>query len=318
MAENSKIEWTDASWNPIVAVDRKTGKVGWHCEKVSEGCRNCYAAAINHRNLPGRGTGLPYTRSSRDKVRIEIHEKTLLAPLKWRKPRMVFVCSMSDLFAEFVSDEQIQAVFGLMSSCGQHTFQVLTKRPERMAEWFESNTLSECQAEFVVRTEGREWRTQCRGLDRLRDTSAINGSGGNSWPLPNVWLGCSVEGQEQADKRIPHLLRCPAAVRFLSCEPLLGPIDLFANDEHHELEEGFPEGGFLHTSDCPGFCDYACGGQEYEGKSIDWVIVGGESGHNARPMHPDWARSIRDKCQTAEVPFFFKKCGEWLHVQLDE
>lgn len=311
MAENSKIEWTDASWNPVVAIDNDTGKVGWHCEKVSPGCANCYAERMNMRNLPNRGTGLPYTRSSRDKVTIEIHEKTLIQPLKWRKPRKVFVGSQTDLFAPFVPFELIDQVFAVMVTGDRNTYQVLTKRPDRMSEYFETR-----RPDRDIDTLPPQWLHWCNDVqdETGRNLTTRYGRkdrfGRRFWPLDNIWLGCSVENQEQAEARIHHLLRCPAAVRFLSCEPLLGPVDLtrikvgewdcdaLAGQWWREMWSGSP--------DEPPEC------QHESGPGIDWVIVGGESGPDARPMHPDWARSIRDQCQASGVPFFFKQWGEFL------
>lgn len=216
--------------------------------------------------------------------KIKTHDDVLAAPLRWKKPSMVFVNSMSDLFHEAIPDQFIRMVFAVMSVCGQHTFQVLTKRPERMAAWFadDENSLSACQAELVA----SDWWCNVRphrtptNRGRIRDTSQINGTcrgvgDGNYWPLGNVWLGTSVENRD-ATTRIEHLRAVPAATRFLSCEPLLGQ---------------------LGTLDLAG---------------IHWVIVGGESGRGARPMHPDWAREIRDQCIPAGVAFFFKQWGAWM------
>ncbi len=269
----TNIEWTDVTWNPV------TG-----CSAVSPGCTHCYAATMTNRlqamgrkeysgllNAHGHFNGNVNTLTER-----------LAAPLRWRKPRMVFVNSMSDLFHENVPDSFIRMVFAVMSIAGQHTFQVLTKRAERMSQWFadEANSLSACQAELVA----SDWwcatqpdRTPTN-RNRVRDTSQINGTSrglgdGNYWPLGNVWLGVSAEDDGRARERIPHLLSCPASVWFVSAEPLLGPIS-------------------------------------YTGMfGVDWVIVGGESGPCARPLLPQWVRDIRDKCKTAIVPFFFKQWG---------
>lgn len=273
MAENSKIEWTDTTWNPV------TG-----CTPVSPGCTNCYAAqlaATRLKHLPAY-EGLATVNSRGQGVfngTIKLHEDKLILPLKWRKPRRIFVNSMSDLFHESVPFEFIDKVFAVMALCPQHTFQVLTKRPERMAEYTSGVGL-------VGGPEGR----------RVRIFNAADGLTVSDlryddvpWPLPNVWLGTSVENQETADQRIPHLQRCPAAVRFLSCEPLLSGVDIA-----YSCFNGADSFGEL-----PG---------------IHLVIVGGESGPNARPMHPDWARSLRDQCVNAGVPFFFKQWGEWVSM----
>jgi protein gp37 len=181
---------------------------------------------------------------------------------------MVFVNSMSDLFHTDVPEGFIARVFAVMEQADRHTFQVLTKRPARMARLVNS-------AEFMQRARLMAAFTPASGDERR-----IEG-----WPPPNIWLGTSVENQRWADIRVPHLLRTPAAVRFLSCEPLLGPVDLTAWLGTHREAVGEPSG------------------------SIEWVIVGGESGRNARPMHPDWARSLRDQCVATGVPFFFKQWG---------
>lgn len=269
MSDGTSIEWTDASWNPLRSRNGDTERVGWHCEHVSEGCRNCYAEAINRR----LGTGLDYKPSYRSDVGVFLDEKALLLPLKWRKPRRIFVCSMTDLFADFVTDEMIDKVFAVMALAPQHTFQVLTKRSARMRAYITSRRRDTVYSEMAV----------IRGVEGDHDLRI-------DWPLPNVWLGISAEDQKTADERIPDLLQTPAAVRFLSAEPLLGPMNLRGWETY----------------------DHGCAGEPGEViPRIDWVIVGGESGPHARPMHPDWARAIRDQCVAAGVPFFFKQWGHW-------
>ena len=267
MSDGTAIEWTDASWNPLRARNPVVERFGWHCEPVSEGCRNCYAAAFNRR----LGTGLDYKPGYRGSIEIYIDEKALLLPLKWKKPRRIFVCSMTDLFADFVTDEMIDRVFAVMALASQHQFQVLTKRSARMRAYCASRRHDTVYSEMAV----------IRGVEGTHDLRV-------DWPLPNVWLGVSAEDQKRADERLPHLISTPAAVRFISAEPLLGPLLL----QHSELIDGKVRNWL------------GAGG-------LDWVIVGGESGPNARPMHPDWARSLRDQCQAAGVPFFFKQHGEW-------
>jgi protein gp37 len=227
-----------------------------------------------------------------------IDEKVLLQPLHWRvgirdqgsevsRARRIFVQNQSDLFAEWVTDEMLDQAFAVMALCPQHIFQVLTKRPERMRAFIFSarNRLGEII--FV---------NALRGIGGL-DPEKWRHSSERPWPLPNVWLGVSVENQVAADKRIPLLLQTPAAKRFLSCEPLLGPINL-------DLAMFLP-------------CQTISGVEI--GNWPDWLIVGGESGPGARPMHPDWARSLRDQCAAAGIPFFFKQWGEWLPlVSADE
>jgi protein gp37 len=236
----SKIEWTDRTWNPV------TG-----CTKVSQGCKNCYAERLYER-FHGHGSF----------KNILMHSNRLDQPLHWKKPSMVFVNSMSDLFHEDVPFEFVDMCFMIMAEASTHTFQILTKRPERLLEYSKNNLLEDL------------------------------------WPLPNVWLGVSVEDQKAADERIPVLIKIPAAVRFLSCEPLLGPINLSIRFSSCSTIEA------LHSHPCTSI----------DKPFISWVICGGESGPGARPMHPEWARSLRDQCQAAGVPFFFKQWGEWVSV----
>lgn len=230
MSLNSSIEWTDTTWNPT------TG-----CDRVSIGCDHCYAQTLAKRlqamgNQRYQKDGDP--RTSGPGFGLTVHQDKLLEPYLWKRPKRVFVNSMSDLFHPDVPTEFIHAVFDVMADVPQHHFQILTKRPRRMGSvvscWYEAKQ--------------RE-------------------------PLANVWLGTSVENQKWADQRIPLLKSAPAGVRFLSCEPLLGPIEL------------------LETS------------------SLDWVIVGGESGGHARPMAEDWVLSLRDQCRVAGIAFFFKQWG---------
>lgn len=241
MAQASAIEWTEATWNPV------TG-----CDWVSPGCDHCYARTLAKR-MKAIGS-LRYQRDGYDRALqivtpgfgLTLHEDKIEEPLRWRKPRVVFVNSMSDLFHEGVDDEFIEMVWRTMEATPQHTYQILTKRPRRMLTW-----------------TTRVWR------DWLGQS-----------PLPNVWLGTSIEDQTWADKRVPLLLRTPATVRFLSCEPLLGPMTL---------------NGYLKPT------------KSTDG--IDWVIVGGESGASARPMEAGWVRGIRDECVASGVAFFFKQWG---------
>lgn len=274
----TKIEWTGETWNPIRARLRSDpAKVGWHCEHASPGCVNCYAETQNKARRWNLGTGLPYKPGHRDDVEIFVDEATLLKPLSWDKPRTVFVCSMTDIFADFVSDDMIDRIFAVMALCPKHTFQVLTKRSERMREYV--NNPPPC--------EYPEVRIPMAIAKESLGYTALEGY--TRWPLPNVWLGVSVEDMRRADERIPDLLDTPAAVRWLSCEPLLGPLDLGR----------WLEMGGLNTD------------LGLSNPGIDWLIAGGESGPGARPMHPDWVRSLRDQCAAADVPFFFKQWGEW-------
>lgn len=222
---NSKIEWTDKTWNPI------TG-----CNKVSQGCKNCYAE-IMYERFNGKGT---FTN-------VTFHKNRINAPYKWKRPAKIFVNSMSDLFHESLSFEQIREVLTVIYDNKRHTFQVLTKRPDRMFEFF-------------------KWLNN--------PNLSVNFS--------NLWIGISVEDQHSADERIPLLKSIPAAVRFLSMEPLIGPVN------------NLPLMG------------------------IDWVIVGGETGPKARPMHPHWVNTIHNHCKRMGVPFFFKQWGAWSPIWYKE
>ena len=255
MGDRSKIEWTDASWNPVRG-----------CSPMSAGCTNCYAARQAHRFS---GPGKPYEDltglTKRGPVwlgTIKLMPEILDQPLRWRKPRRVFVCSMSDLFHEAVPNEYIDRVFAIMALCPQHTFQVLTKRPRR--------ALAHLSRRYLP---GAIWDAHIMA----------GGFGGKcDWPLPNVWLGVSVENQKTADERIPHLLQTPAAVRFVSAEPLLGPVK---------------------------FGDLLCGrsARGFQEQGINWCIVGGESGPGARCCEVSWIRSIVEQCREAKTPCFVKQ-----------
>jgi protein gp37 len=286
MGDKSKIEWTEATWNPT------TG-----CDRVSPGCDNCYALSLAPR-LKAMGSkryqrdGDP--RTSGPGFGLTTHDDSLDLPLRWTRSRRVFVNSMSDLFHDAVPDAFIVEVFARMWWSPQHTFQVLTKRHGRMRS-------------LVPRIEA-DLR------QREADLALVDAPTPLTWPLPNVWLGVSVENQQWADIRIPALLDTPAAVRWLSCEPLLGPVDLGIDDPHagHEFDD-------VHGDPHPRVCltcstddndvEYFRRNPVRAGLGLDWVVVGGESGRNARPMHPEWAWSLRDQCTSAGVPFFFKQWG---------
>jgi protein gp37 len=268
----SKIEWTEATWNPIVG-----------CSVVSPGCARCYAmmmAARLERMNPALTHYQGLTKSTMSvrgvawtgKIDLAPAE-VLRAPLKRRKPTTYFVNSMGDLFHESIPDEVIDKVFAVMVVAKQHTFQVLTKRSKQMQEYMERITLPR-----IVNAINAVVPSDLRHNPIAADHA-----------FRNIWLGVSCEDQRRADERIPDLLATPAAVRFVSAEPLLGPIDLEAIPR--KSAEGYVrplDGRF---------------------RRLDWIIVGGESGRGARPMHPDWARSIRDQCNAAGVPFFFKQWG---------
>lgn len=287
MSGTTKIEWTDATWNPVNG-----------CSRVSEGCRNCYAERMAARfsrgpELSGKLAialnDLPYTgfasmtpNGPRWTGRVELDESKLTLPFRWRpqvqgRSRRVFVNSMSDLFHEALPDEAIDRVFAVMALTPRMTYQVLTKRAGRMEQYMAAPRRAKAVAVAML-----EHNPSALEIGRLR------------WPLANVVLMVSCEHQAAAEERIPLLMRAPAILRGVSMEPLLGHVDIgpFVGIKPRKLSS------------------------EWHGptltRGIDWVIVGGESGPGARPMHPDWVRSIRDQCLDAGVPFFFKQWGEWL------
>ena len=275
MGDKSKIGWTDATWNPV------TG-----CTKVSAGCAYCYIT----RTPPFRQEGRRFLRGA---TGVRLHPDRLDQPLRWRKPRRIFVNSLSDLFHEDVPIEFIRAVFYVMEYASQHTFQILTKRPQRARDTWREYLCYPPPGESGMNFKGD-------AMARWLAGQPVDISMTYRWP-PNVWLGVSVENQRMADERIPLLLDTPAAVRFLSVEPMLGPV---------ELDEYLPEPQDP-TENCGGceVCGYAS-----VGPFIDWVIAGGESGGpEHRRLTTDrgkaWLRSLRDQCQAAGVPFFFKQWG---------
>ena len=241
----SKIEWTEKTWNPISG-----------CTKISEGCKNCYAEKMANR-LKAMGT-----KGYENGFAVTLHRDKLDEPLKRKKPTMYFVCSMGDLFHEDVPFEFIDDVFLIMGLCPEHTFQILTKRPERMREYM----LRKRPAAAIVTSRYIKKVQEYVHSDKV------------SQNLPNVWLGVTAENQEQADKRIPILLDTPAALRFVSVEPMIGGINLEIGENEHI--------------------------------KLDWVIVGGETGTGARPLRYEWVKDIQGQCEAANVPFFFKKWGK--------
>ena len=278
MSAKSKIQWTDVTWNPTRG-----------CTRVSEGCRNCYAMRQAHRFS---GAGAPYhgltklTKQGPDWTgKIRLVPEMLEAPLHWRKPSRIFVDSMSDLFHPDVPFEFIDRVFAVMVMAGQHIYQVLTKRPERMKEYFgigrDALLKNWYRATDKLNMEDK-WYAKVIGTFRSVDGPPL-------FPLPNVHLGTSCENQETADERIPLLLQTPAAVHFISAEPLLGPIDLDRAFEQ-TTESVFP-------------------GQYHHREPVDWVIVGGESGPGARPCYLADIRSIVAQCKRARIPAFVKQLG---------
>jgi len=334
----TKIQWTDSTWNPVRG-----------CSRVSKGCDACYAMGQAHRFS---GPGKPYeglTTLRNGKVDwtgvARFVPEMLSAPLKWKKPRRIFVNSMSDLFHRSVTNEQIAAVFGVMAACPQHTFQILTKRPERMLEWFKwvggnrgYEQAGQLHVSLCEALRGPvDWDPDDRHCEALLDNA-------NDWPLPNVWLGVSAEDQQRADERVPLLLQCPAAVRFVSAEPLLGPInmpglkgsttihvslnvegairnrsfhgfvdesgkELAPADAEYELRRASLLGIKLVNSDgCHNF-DPDSGCRGHRNSRLDWVIVGGESGPGARPCELGWIHSLVQQCQKTNVACFVKQIG---------
>jgi protein gp37 len=253
VSDKSKIEWTNSSWNPI------TG-----CTKVSPGCKNCYAESFAERwrGIPGH-----HFENGFD---IQLRPDMLDIPLKWKKPRRVFVNSMSDVFHESIPDEFILKMFAVMAASGRHTYQVLTKRPERMQEFVTKLGKNIAPLEAAAREIGYTFKFKDHEGEEYKLLP---------WPIPNIWLGVSAENQATAMQRLPILIQTPAVIRFVSFEPLLGPI------------------GF-NWAMVPG---------------IHWVIVGGESGLHCRPFDFDWAREIRDVSKSAKVAFFMKQRGGHPH-----
>jgi len=291
MAEKTQIEWTDSTWNVVNG-----------CSVVSPGCINCYAMRLAGTRMKHHPSRAGLTQNSKAAPvwtgEVRFNDKALLDPLRWRRPRRIFVCAHGDLFHEAVPDEWIDKVFAVMALAPRHQFQLLTKRPERMRAYLTAT-------EFPGGEEGGFVIDRAHWLQSVCEQLGGDGMAVARWPLPNVWLGVSVEDQARADERIPILLDTPAAVRWLSCEPLLGPVDLrrlstfrFRGAEVLDALTGTLEGMFGDH----------CARQL---PSIDWVVAGGESGPGARPMHPDWARSLRDQCAGAGVPFLFKQWGDW-------
>lgn len=291
MSATTSIEWADKTWSPIIG-----------CDKVSPGCDHCYAittsrirSANPHPAIAAAFAGT--TERNEDGVdwtgKVNLLESRLAEPLRWRKPCRVFVNSMSDLFHQNVPDEFIAKVFAVMALAPQHTFQILTKRHARMR-----SLLSGPGFEKLV---DRALLT----VPELSDSKLTKRSWPlpkPAWPLPNVWLGVSVENQKWAETRIPALLQTPAAVRFVSAEPLLGPVDL----QNLKARNGALIDALLGNVSSPGGEIYAACPSV-----LDWVIAGGESGPGARAMHPDWARSLRDQCKGAPAAFLFKQFGDW-------
>lgn len=286
----TSIEWTHRpetaggaaggfTWNPIRArrIDglpesalADGSRTGTFCTHISPGCVNCYAEAMGKRF----GTGLAFNVPNLAKIEFFIDEKILEEPLRRKKPATIFVGDMFDLFHEAIPQELIAMVFGVIASAGWHTFQVLTKRATRMQA-----LIADVSEESFGCSVNEEWYVnRLKGVDGLWN-----------WPLPNLWLGVSVESQQYADERIPLLLQTPAAVRFLSVEPMLEAVDI--NDRRDWLTPAI--------------------GKPKDSPRIDWVICGGESGPGARPFNLAWAEYLQEQCKVAGVAFFMKQMGSF-------
>lgn len=293
MGQKTRIEWADSTWNPV------TG-----CTKVSSGCDHCYAETIARRFA---GTSA-YPRG----FALTLRPDRLPQPLRWQRPRRVFVNSMSDVFHADIPTDYIARMVAVMALADRHDFLILTKRHARLRSVFTSPVFHIAVLDAVYRiAHGDDPDVHLSAPQRTaylaRHDDAVSGftSSVFPWPLPNVWLGVSAEDQATADMRIPALLATPAARRFVSCEPLLGPVTLTSH---------------LTGCTCAPADDGEAGGAELRGPVVSgcpahdglhWLIAGGESGPAARPMQPRWVRGLRDECVAADVPFFFKQWGEW-------
>ncbi|MHC5747363.1 MAG: phage Gp37/Gp68 family protein [Nostoc sp.] len=271
---STNIQWCDETWNVIVGCSRVSG---------SPGCARCYAAKAA--KSPRLQQFPQYQAVGKWDGTVEFVKFQLIKPLYWKKPKRIFVCSMADLFHANVPDEWIHQVMAVVALSPQHTFQILTKRPERMKEYFSQQSLwikwYEAAKDFLWDAISEKFG----GLINLQQYFIDQ-----PFPLSNVWLGTSTENQQMANKRIPILLQIPAAVRFLSCEPLLEEID-------------FRQGGAIQKliSD-----DYEW---ELVNEDIQWIVVGGESGPNSRPCHIEWLESIVQQCHAAKTSVFVKQLG---------
>lgn len=260
MSDGTKISWSDATWNPVSG-----------CTQVSPGCAHCYALTLTER-WHGKGSF----------ANVTLHPKRLEQPLHWKKPRRVFVNSMSDLFHEAIPDEYIDRVFAVMALTPDHTYQILTKRPERMRRYMTERKDGEPE---MLRGQFGAWaRVDKLVYEYIRDRTDEypNEDEPIAWPRSNVWLGVTVENQHFADERLPLLIETPAAVRFVSAEPLLEPVSLI---------------NYMFAPGC--------------GIGLDWVITGGESGSGRRPFSHDWARNLQAQARDFDVPFFMKQDGAY-------
>ena len=279
------IQWCDFSLNPFRFRNLKTGKVGHHCTKISPGCKNCYASKLNGGPYL---SGLTFIEENKAKGQFFLDLQALRTLMRRKKPAKVFWCDMTDIFLEDYPDEWIDQCFAAMALTPHLTHQVLTKRAERMSSYFASDPWPR------ISLEG----------SKLCGLSWVN------VPLSNVWLGVSVENQQYADERIPHLLRTPAAVRFVSYEPALGPVD-FRNIQYRDEDleccwnvvDGIHQ--ILNSTSVDAIVT-----SELDGiPKLDWIIIGGESGPSARPFNIAWARQTIKQCRVAGTACFVKQLG---------
>jgi protein gp37 len=311
MGAKTNIQWTGSSWNPIAAYLKrdivvggrtfKKGTRGWFCSKVSPGCANCYAEGINMR----LGNGLAYVRVNL--ADIEWRIVGLDAPLRWTKARRIFVCSMCDLFHASIPVAMIDQVFAVIALAQRHTFQVLTKRSDRMREYMSAPDLK-------ARLAWRMGAITALGVGKFRTNRTFIEEGGRIvsgitdgtlWPLPNLWLGTSAEDQQRFDERFEDLIQTPAAVTFVSAEPLLGPIDIVGTWQRvsNKLrDQQIVSPRPVREVDR----DEALKALHYV---LQWLIVGGESGRGARPCNVQWIRDIIEQCKAAGVAVFVKQLG---------
>lgn len=310
---DTRISWTNKTWNPLVG-----------CSRTSPGCDRCYAIGVAHRAMQPAHRGLTLmTEHGADWTgEVRCLPDRLTVPETWRRPCLVFVNSMSDLFHRDVPPGFIVQVFATMALTPRHTYQVLTKRAQRMAKWT-SDPTNQCLVNVEVAHRLGIRTAHFAPIDSSAAARRLGAAIGDArvaaglerystWPLPNVWLGVSVESQRYANLRLPHLLSTHTAVRWVSAEPLLGRLDLGIGDPHRgHLSDD------VHGHPHPRTC-LTCSSEDHDvpyfrrdpGHSgIDWVVAGGESGPGARPMDLEWARSLRDQCCDAGVPFFMKQLG---------
>lgn len=298
MADNSKIEWTGATWNPI------TG-----CSLASPGCTNCYAMKLAGTRLAHHPSRAGLTQDSKAGPvwtgEVRFNDQWIDQPLRWKRPRTIFVCAHGDLFHESVPDDWIDRVFAVMALASHHTFQVLTKRSARMRDYCDGITSASGAGWVLDQAESMKPSDQWNGnVYQARHELAEHSC------LPNVWLGVSVEDQQRADERIPDLLGTPAAVRWVSAEPLLGPVDL--NRIREEFDGGL---GVKWESALDGKRFSPWVGDDEDPMiagfpKLDWVVAGGESGRGARGSTDEvegWIRDLLRQCQAARVPFFGKQ-----------